>query len=46
MSRKMGAEFLGTAAPALFVGGWALAQLWLFWVAPIVGAGLAGAGSG
>jgi aquaporin Z len=22
---------------ALFVGGWALAQLWLFWVAPIVG---------
>ena len=27
---------------ALFVGGWALAQLWLFWVAPIVGAALAG----
>jgi aquaporin Z len=27
---------------ALFVGGWALAQLWLFWVAPIVG-GLLGA---
>jgi aquaporin Z len=23
---------------ALFVGGWALQQLWLFWVAPIVGA--------
>ena len=23
---------------ALFVGGWALGQLWLFWVAPIVGA--------
>jgi aquaporin Z len=23
---------------ALFVGGWALAQLWLFWVAPIIGA--------
>ena len=23
---------------ALFVGGWAVAQLWLFWVAPIVGA--------
>jgi aquaporin Z len=22
---------------ALFVGGWALAQLWLFWLAPIVG---------
>ena len=27
---------------ALFVGGWALGQLWLFWVAPIVGAALAG----
>ena len=25
-----------------FVGGWALQQLWLFWVAPIVGAALAG----
>ncbi|HQP29474.1 MAG TPA: aquaporin [Syntrophales bacterium] len=23
---------------ALYVGGWAVAQLWLFWVAPIVGA--------
>jgi aquaporin Z len=23
---------------ALYVGGWALAQLWLFWLAPIVGA--------
>jgi aquaporin Z len=23
---------------AVFVGGWAVAQLWLFWVAPIVGA--------
>ncbi len=29
-------------APALFVGGWALSQLWVFWVAPIVGAVLAG----
>ncbi len=28
--------------PAIFVGGWALQQLWLFWVAPIVGAILAG----
>lgn len=28
---------------AIFVGGWALAQLWLFWLAPIVG-GLLGAG--
>jgi aquaporin Z len=27
--------------PAVFVGGWALEQLWLFWVAPIAGAGLA-----
>ncbi len=27
---------------AVFVGDWALAQLWLFWVAPIVGAALAG----
>jgi aquaporin Z len=27
---------------AIFVGGWALSQLWLFWVAPIVGAALAG----
>ena len=27
---------------ALFEGGWALEQLWLFWVAPIVGAALAG----
>jgi aquaporin Z len=31
-----------STGPALFVGGWALAQLWLFWVAPIVGALLAG----
>lgn len=28
--------------PALFVGGWALQQLWLFWVAPLAGAALAG----
>jgi len=27
-----------STGPALFVGGWALSQLWLFWVAPIVGA--------
>jgi aquaporin Z len=31
-----------STGPAIFVGGWALAQLWLFWVAPIVGAILAG----
>lgn len=31
-----------STAPALFVGGWALQQLWLFWVAPIAGAALAG----
>jgi aquaporin Z len=31
-----------STGPALFVGGWALAQLWLFWVAPIVGAVAAG----
>lgn len=32
-----------STGPAIFVGGWALQQLWLFWVAPIVGAALAGA---
>jgi len=32
-----------STGPAVFVGGWALSQLWLFWVAPIVGAALAGA---
>lgn len=31
-----------STAPAIFVGGWALAQLWLFWVAPIIGAALGG----
>jgi aquaporin Z len=31
-----------STGPALFVGGWALEQLWLFWVAPIAGAVLAG----
>jgi aquaporin Z len=31
-----------STAPALFVGGWALGQLWLFWIAPIIGASLAG----
>jgi aquaporin Z len=32
-----------STGPALFVGGWALSQLWLFWVAPILGAAVAGA---
>ena len=31
-----------STGPALFVGGWAIQQLWLFWIAPIVGAVLAG----
>jgi len=31
-----------STSQALFVGDWALGQLWLFWVAPIVGAILAG----
>lgn len=31
-----------STGPAVFVGGWALEQLWLFWVAPLVGAALAG----
>jgi aquaporin Z len=31
-----------STGPAIFVGGWAVAQLWLFWIAPIVGAALGG----
>lgn len=31
-----------STGPALFVGGWAIEQLWVFWVMPIVGAVLAG----
>jgi aquaporin Z len=31
-----------STGPAILVGGWALQQLWLFWVAPLVGAALAG----
>jgi len=31
-----------STGPAVFVGGWAVQQLWLFWVAPIVGAAIAG----
>ena len=33
-----------STGPAIFIGGWALAQLWLFWVAPIIGALIAGYG--
>ncbi|HEY1249799.1 MAG TPA: aquaporin Z [Thermoanaerobaculia bacterium] len=32
-----------STGPAIFVGGWAIGQLWLFWVAPIAGAAVAGA---
>jgi aquaporin Z len=31
-----------STGPALFVGGWAVQQLWLFWLAPILGASIAG----
>src|SRR5262245_35743723 len=31
-----------STGPAIFAGGWALSQLWLFWLAPLVGAVLAG----
>jgi aquaporin Z len=31
-----------STGPAIFVGGWAIQQLWLFWLAPIVGGALAG----
>jgi aquaporin Z len=32
-----------STGPALFVGGWAVHQLWLFWLAPIIGGVLGGA---
>ena len=32
-----------STGPAVFVQGWALMQLWLFWVAPVIGAVIAGA---
>ena len=32
-----------STGPALFAGGWALQQLWLFWVAPLIGGALGGA---
>jgi aquaporin Z len=31
-----------STGPALFVGGWALSQLWMFWVAPLIGGALGG----
>jgi len=31
-----------STGPAIFAGGWAIEQLWLFWLAPIVGAAIAG----
>jgi aquaporin Z len=31
-----------STATAVFVGGWAIQQLWLFWLAPVLGAALAG----
>jgi aquaporin Z len=31
-----------STGPALFVGGWAIRQLWVFWLAPVLGAALAG----
>ena len=31
-----------STGPALFVGGWAIQQLWLFWLAPLVGGALGG----
>lgn len=31
-----------STGPAIFVGGWAIRQLWLFWLAPVIGAAIAG----
>jgi aquaporin Z len=47
MTRQWKAEFASvnpgrSTGPALFIGGWAVAQLWLFWLAPLLGATLAG----
>ncbi len=40
---NMSANPARSTGPALYAGGWAIGQLWLFWVAPIVGAAIAGA---
>lgn len=31
-----------STGPAIFAGGWALGQLWLFWIAPLIGAAIGG----
>jgi aquaporin Z len=31
-----------STGPAIFAGGWALEQLWMFWVAPLIGGALGG----
>jgi len=31
-----------STGPAIFVGGWALQQLWMFWIAPLIGGALGG----
>lgn len=31
-----------STGPAVYVGGWAIEQLWMFWVAPLLGAAIAG----
>jgi len=31
-----------STGPALIVGGWAIQQLWLFWLAPLLGAAIGG----
>ena len=31
-----------STGPAVMVGGWAIQQLWLFWLAPLAGAAVAG----
>ena len=41
MAAKAYLEARGITRP-LFVGGWALAQLWMFWVAPLIGGVLGG----
>jgi aquaporin Z len=31
-----------STAPAIYVGGWAVSQLWLFWIAPLIGGAVGG----